>query len=405
MSRIIDFLKSNIRIIIVLIIIAVFIAFYVSKNEFSNKTIYTVVNGNIESSIETNLYLIKNETVVDYDKNQAITSIIDQGKRASKYEAIATYQNESYDDYQNQIADIDKQIQTLVKDLPVSYSADISNIEDKILKYSIEVQGTTSYLKIQEYKTKLDELAYKKITILANASPDSSAIRDLITKRENLVNLSKSSDNTILASVSGIVTYKTDGIEDKYSYSNIESYSSSEFDNLISMYDNSTNSEFGIKIVDNFGAYFLVKTQSGQYDEHIKEGKNYKIRISDFENLTLKATLVKNINEAGYNYSLFEIHNEIDNLVDYRKLSCEVVWNTIEGMAVPLNAIYTDEIDNYEYVLMVYGTDYVKVPINVKAKSDSIALVENVDTEVYEKYNLDSTFKLELYDELVIEKK
>lgn len=404
MNKIIDFLKSNIRVIIVLTIILIFIIFYISKKEFSKKTIYTVINGNIESSEETNIYLLKKETIVDYDKNQSVTDIIDQGKRASRYEAVATYKNDSYDDYQRQIEDIDKQIQTLVKDLPLTYSADISNIDDKILKYSNEVQGTTSYLKIQEYKTKLDELAYKKITILANSSPDSSAIRDLVAKRENLVNLSKTSDQNIISPVSGIVTYKIDGLEGVISYDEILNYSASELENLISMYDSNTNNEFGIKIIDNFGAYFLVKTPSGKYDEYIKEGKNYKIRVSDFENLVLTATLIKNINDSGYNYSLFEIHNEIDSLVDYRKLSCEIVWNTIEGMAVPLNAIYTDEVNNYPYVLMVYGTDYVKVPINIVSKSDSIALVENVDKEVYEKYNLDTTFILELYDELVIEK-
>lgn len=404
MNKIIDFLKSNIRVIIVLTIILIFIIFYISKKEFSKKTIYTVINGNIESSEETNIYLLKKETIVDYDKNQSVTAIIDQGKRASRYEAVATYKNDSYDDYQKQIEDIDKQIQTLVKDLPLTYSADISNIDDKILKYSNEVQGTTSYLKIQEYKTKLDELAYKKITILANSSPDSSAIRDLVAKRENLVNLSKTSDHNIISPVSGIVTYKIDGLEGVISYDEILNYSASELEKFISMYDSNTNNEFGIKIIDNFGAYFLVKTPSGKYDEYIKEGKNYNIRVSDFENLVLTATLIKNINDSGYNYSLFEIHNEIDSLVDYRKLSCEIVWNTIEGMAVPLNAIYTDEVNNYPYVLMVYGTDYVKVPINIVSKSDSIALVENVDKEVYEKYNLDTTFILELYDELVIEK-
>lgn len=404
MNKIIDFLKSNIRVIIVLTIILIFIIFYISKKEFSKKTIYTVISGNIESSEETNIYLLKKETIVDYDKNQSVTAIIDQGKRASRYEAVATYKNDSYDDYQRQIEDIDKQIQTLVKDLPLTYSADISNIDDKILKYSNEVQGTTSYLKIQEYKTKLDELAYKKITILANSSPDSSAIRDLVAKRENLVNLSKTSDHNIISPVSGIVTYKIDGLEGVISYDEILNYSASELEKFISMYDSNTNNEFGIKIIDNFGAYFLVKTPSGKYDEYIKEGKNYKIRVSDFENLVLTATLIKNINDSGYNYSLFEIHNEIDSLVDYRKLSCEIVWNTIEGMAVPLNAIYTDEVNNYPYVLMVYGTDYVKVPINIVSKSDSIALVENVDKEVYEKYNLDTTFILELYDELVIEK-
>ena len=404
MAKIIDFFKENIKVIIVVAILLTFLIFYLSKEELGKKTIYTVVNGSIESSIETNLYLIKNETVIDYDKTQAITSIIDQGKRTSKNEAIATYKNDSYDEYQNQINDIDKQIQTLVKDLPVTYSADISNIEDKIFKYSNEVQKTTSYLKIQEYKTKLDELAYKKITILANSSPDSSAIRDLVSKRENLVKLSKSSNNIISSSMAGIVTYKVDGLENKFSYKNVQKFSTQNFEELISAYDGSKNSEFGIKVVDNFGAYFLVKTSCGDFDQYIKAGKQYKIRISDLENLSMYATLVSNSTDNGYNYSLFKIDNEIDNLIDYRKLSCEVVWNTIEGMAVPLNSIYTDEIEGYEYVLMVFGTDYVKVPVNIIAKSDSIAIVENASNEVYEKYNLDTTFKLELYDELVIEK-
>ena len=404
MEKVVNFLNTNIKIIIIVVILLAFFVLYISKNEFNHKTTYTVINGDIESSVETNLYLIKNETVIDYDNSKAIISIVDQGKRASKNEAIATYQNESYDDYQKQIADIDKQIQTLVKDLPTTYSADISNVDNNILKYSKEVQNTTSYLKIQEYKTKLDELAYKKITILANASPDSSAIRDLVSKRERLVELSKNSNNIISTSVSGVVTYKIDGIEEKISYNNIENYSESDFESLISMYDNN-NSEFGIKVIDNFGAYLLVKTKTGDNDKYIKQGNRYKIRISDLENLTLIARLKKNISSNGYNYSLFEINNEIDKLVDYRKLSCEVVWNSISGMAVPLNSIYTDEEKGYQYVLMVYGADYKRVLINIISKSDSIAIVENVDKSQYDKYNLDSTFKLELYDELVIEEK
>ena len=74
-------------------------------------------------------------------------------------------------------------------------------------------------------------------------------------------------------------------------------------------------------------------------------------------------------------------------------------------MAVPLNAVYKDETQEYNYVLLVYGTDYIRVPVRIIAQSDSIAIVENVDNEEYEKYNLDSTFKLEVYDELVIEEK
>ena len=403
MKKVLDFLKANIRIIVIAVILLVFIIVYKSKDVFTHKTIYTVVNGDLESMTETNLYLLKSENIVDYNKEESITAIVDQGKRASKYEAIATYQNDSYEDYQNQIAQIDKQIQSLIKDMPETHSADITGIENKILKYASELQGTTSYSKIQEYKAKLDELAYKKITILANSSPEDSAIRDLISKREELVRLSKTSENTIWTDRSGIVTYKLDGLEGILDYGNITNYSAQDLDNIIEKYNTNGNNEFGIKIVNNFNAYLLVKTPKGENDEYIKEGRTYNIRVADLENTTLKVRLTKNIAEGDYNYSIFEIQNEIDSLVDYRKLSCEVIWNTISGMAVPLNAIYHDDAQNYDYVLMVYGTDYKRVAVNIKRKSDSIAIVENVDKSTAESYGLDTSFVLEMYDELVIE--
>ena len=403
MKKVLDFLKANIRIIIIAVILLVFIIVYKSKDVFTHKTIYTVVNGDLESITETNLYLLKSENIVDYNKEESITAIVDQGKRASKYEAIATYQNDSYEDYQNQIAQIDKQIQSLIKDMPETHSADITGIENKILKYASELQGTTSYSKIQEYKAKLDELAYKKITILANSSPEDSAIRDLISQREELVRLSKTSENTIWTDRSGIVTYKLDGLEGILDYGNITNYSAQDLDNIIEKYNTNGNNEFGIKIVNNFNAYLLVKTPKGENDEYIKEGRTYNIRVADLENTTLKVRLTKNIAEGDYNYSIFEIQNEIDSLVDYRKLSCEVIWNTISGMAVPLNAIYHDDEQNYDYVLMVYGTDYKRVAVNIKRKSDSIAIVENVDKSTAESYGLDTSFVLEMYDELVIE--
>lgn len=403
MRKVLDFLKANIRIVVIAVILLVFIIVYKSKDVFTHKTIYTVVNGDLESITETNLYLLKSENIVDYNKEEAITAIVDQGKRASKYEAIATYQNESYADYQNQIAQIDKQIQSLIKDMPETHSADITSIENKILKYASELQGTNSYSKIQEYKAKLDELAYKKITILANSSPENSAIRDLLSQREELVRLSKTSENTIWTDRAGIVTYKIDGLEGILDYGNVTNYSAQELDNIIEKYNTNGNNEFGIKIVNNFNAYLLVKTPKGENDDYIKEGRTYSIRVADLENTTLRVKLTKNIVEGDYNYSIFEIQNEIDSLVDYRKLSCEVIWNTISGMAVPLNAIYHDDEQNYDYVLMVYGTDYKRVAVNIKRKSDSIAIVENVEKSVAESYGLDTSFILEMYDELVIE--
>lgn len=403
MNKVMDFLKANIKMIVLFIVIVCIFAFSLNKDTMKKKVTYTIVEGTIEKSQETNLYLLKKETLINYDNTLPVTAIIDQGKRASKGEAIATYKNDSYDEYLNQVAEIDKQIQTLVKDLPLTYSADIANLENKILDYSVEIQKTTSYSKMLEYKAKLDELAYKKITVLANSTPDSSAIRDLIAQRENLVRLSKESSNTISTPVNGIVTYKTDGLEDSYQYASLESYDVNQFNEIINKYDGALNSEFGIKIVDNYDVYFLTKTAKDENDQYVKQYSRYRIRISDFENKTIYASLINKLQDENYNYCLFKITNEIDGFIDYRKLSCEVVWNSVSGMAVPTNAIYKDVEKGYDYVLMVYGAEYVKVPIKIVASSDSIVIADNYSKDEIEAMGLDNRFKLELYDELIIE--
>lgn len=403
MNKVIEVLKQNIKIIILILAIVIFFIFFLNKDALKKKTIYTIVNGTIERSQETNLYLLKKESLVEYNKSLPVISIIDQGKRTSKLETIATYKSNSYDDYQNQIAQVDKQIQLLIKDLPATYSADITNIEDKILSYAKEAQSTTSYVKMQECKAKLDELAYRKIIVLANSTPDSSAIRDLINKREELVKLSKEASDVINAPISGIVTYKIDGLENTYDYNDIEDYDIQKYNEIISKYDTATSSEFGIKVVDNYSVYLLLKTKRDENEQYIAENNRYRIRITDFENTTYYSQLIKLTQDEEYNYCLFKISNEIDNIVDYRKLSCEVVWKTQSGMAIPTNAIYKDEEKGYDYVLMVYGAEYIRVPINIVASSDSIVIADNLEKEEIESLGLDPTFKIELYDQLVIE--
>ena len=77
MSKVIDVLKSNIKVIIVFILILCFVIFFFSKNSLKKKTTYTVIDGTIEQSDETNLYVLKNETLVDYDSTQPVTAIVD----------------------------------------------------------------------------------------------------------------------------------------------------------------------------------------------------------------------------------------------------------------------------------------------------------------------------------------
>lgn len=77
------------------------------------------------------------------------------------------------------------EIQSLIKDLPAVYSSDITNIDNEISNLSMETIKTNSYVKMQEYKTKLNELAYKVIT-LGELSPNGSKIKVIEKFRKSI---------------------------------------------------------------------------------------------------------------------------------------------------------------------------------------------------------------------------
>lgn len=195
--------KNKHNILVVVMIIAIVISIVIYKRYLNVKTTYTVVNGYVEKTTDTLGIILKDETVVELNKKEAAIPIIEQNKRVAKDEVVAMYKNARYDEYLNNIDELDKTIQTLIVDLPASYSNDVSSLDAQITALSKKARDETSYIKMQEYKSKIDELAYKKVIILGQRSPEGSKVRELIEQREQVEknSMSFSTDN-ILSPVS-----------------------------------------------------------------------------------------------------------------------------------------------------------------------------------------------------------
>ena len=73
---------------------------------FKNSETYTVVNGYVEKTTDTQGIIIKQENVLELNNNNSIIPLTEQGKRVRKEEAIAIYQNSKYQEYNNQINEI-----------------------------------------------------------------------------------------------------------------------------------------------------------------------------------------------------------------------------------------------------------------------------------------------------------
>ncbi len=393
--------KKNIFFIIAIILIAISILLY--KVVFKSKSTYTVINGYVEKISDTAGIVLKDESIIELKNNTSAAPVIEQGRRVSKNNVIATYKSSSYENYLSQIEQIDNDIQTLVKDLPITYSVDVSNIENEISEITKQSSKTTSYLKMQEYKSKVDELANKKVIILGQLSPAGSKIRELIEKREKIEEENRHSNDNIKAPKSGVVTYKLDNLENQIDISNVLKLTISEIDNLFDKYSSNNLNNFGIKIVNNFLAYFVVKIENGEYDNYIKDGKIYTIKINEKKSIEFSSKLVKSLKDDKNNYLIFEIDNGIENIIDHRLVNLEIIWDKKEGMAVLKDAIKRNEQNTYDYVTVVNGGEYLHVPVKIISSNEGICIVDNFTTEEKKELGIeDNKNKINLYDILVI---
>lgn len=365
---------------------------------------YTVINGYVEKVDDTTAALIKQESVLELRKDSSAIPVVEQGKRAAKDEVLAVYKSEDYDEYLSKINDMDESIASLVKDLPTTYSLDITNIQNEISSVTKNAYGENSYLKMQEYKSMLDELSYRKVNTLSELSPAGSKIRELIEERKALENQNKMSGDNIKASVSGVVTYKIDGLENIVDFSKVEELSSDKIDEIWGKYKENNINNFGIKIINNYSAYLITKVPRGENDKYIKEGSVYKLKLNgNNNNNTLEGTLIKNIQTDQFNYSIFHISNGIEDLIDNRLLDVEIIWNREEGMAVLKNAIKRNTEDTYYYVTLVNGGQYMDIPIKIVSSSDTVCIVTNFSKEERESLNITTTSTLQMYDVLVVQ--
>ena len=380
------------------------IIFVVYKINIKSQITYTVINGYVEKISDSQSVILTEENVINVESGKVFYPVIEEGKRVAKDEIIATYQNIDYENYLSQISQMDSLIETLIKDLPTTYSADVSKINNQIEEITDKSANVNSYVKMQEYKSKLDKLSYKKVSALSSLSPNGSKIRELIEQREELEKKYKESGASIKTNVAGVVSYKIDGLENKVEFDKVLDYTEKEYDEIFSNYSSVLQNNLGVKIINNFEAYLLTIIPQGENDEYIKEGSKYNLKLTDMENKEISAKLVKKSQKDGNNYLVFYINNYIENFTQIRETGIEIIWDKTEGMAVFKTAIKKSEDENYDYVTLVNGGRYLPVPVNIISSSDTVCIVENFTSEQKEHFGITSNAILELYDILVIER-
>ncbi len=339
--------KIILYIIILAVVIYVLYTIYLLIIQPTN--IFTIEEGKLYQE-ETNIgYVIRDEKVVKgQNYKNGMEQIISEGERASTNENIFRYYSTNETSLKQKIAELDTKIQDVMKSDTGLYTSDMKLLENQIDEKIENISKITDVAKLTEYKKQIENLVTKKAKTAGESSPKGSYLRQLIEERKKYESELNSGAEYVKAPMSGIVSYRVDGLEEILTPNNFGALSKEYLEGLDLKTGKivATNEECG-KVIDNFTCYIATITSSEEAKQ-AKVGDKVKVRLSN--NTQVGAEITNIINEEDEDIIIIlKLKNQIEELINYRKITFDLIWWDASGLKVPNQAIV--KINDLDYVV------------------------------------------------------
>lgn len=367
--------------------------------------VFIVANGSLSYEEPTEGYIIRDEiTLQGENYKNGIVQILSDGERAASGESFFRYYSNSEENILNQIAELDEEINEVIESNNLNLvSSDISSIE-KQMEETIDLMYDVNYLqKNQENKNKIEAYISKKAQITGVMSPTNSYVRILTDKRLELEKQLEAGSELVKSPKSGLVSYRVDGLEEILKVDNFD-YLTTELLNSFDLKVGATiplSNEKG-KVVDNFVSYIAVSMDT-ERAMAAKVEDNVTIRLSNSDEIEAKITYIKD--EEKSRIIVFKITQDIYELLQYRKITMDVVWWKYSGLKVSNSSLI--EEDDKVYVERNKAGFPEKILVKVLRQNDTYSIVENYEDEElkslgYTDDEISKMSKIDLYDEIVL---
>ncbi len=156
------------------------------------------------------------------------------------------------------------------------------------------------------------------------------------------------------------------------------------------------------KVVDNFECYIacVMDTEKASV---AKQNDSALLRLPSSQEV--KATIEHIAEDENGRVIVFRITDCVEELIEYREISVDVVWWNFEGMKVSNLAI--QEENDISFVERSKAGYLEKIYIKVSRQNDTYSIVENyTDEELaklgFEEKEIKERKKLNLYDEILL---
>jgi len=397
--------KRNVIISVAVFIIILYLLYTIYLLIKQPTNVFTVEEGKLYKE-ETGIgYVIRKEKVVKGENyKNGMEQIKAEGERTAVNENIFRYYSTNEENLKTKISELDIKIQEIMTSDKNVLTADMKNLENQIDGKLEDVSKLKDVSKLIEYKKDIDNLVAKKAKIVGDNSPKGSYLRDLIEERKSYENQLNSGAEYVKAPISGLVSYRVDGLEETLTPENFGLINEEYLEKLDLKTGKivATNEECG-KVIDNFSCYIAIITDSEEA-KLSKVGDNVKLRLPN--NVEVKAEITNISSENDEKRILFlKLNKQVEELINYRKITFDLIWWDSSGLKVPNQAIV--KIDDLDYVIRSRAGYLSKILVRVKKQTEKYSIVEPYTNEELKELGLtdkeiNNYKRISIYDEIMV---
>lgn len=403
----INTIKKNIMQVILLsliIFIIILFAYQIISLVINPTDSFIVKQGTISQAESLTGYVIRDEKVIETDENQTkLIQIKNEGEKVALGETIFRYEAANEQELNAKIEELNTQIQTAMEGQEgIVPNSDIKALEKQIENRVSLVRNKNNIQQIKEYKTDINGYITKKAKISGELSPSGAYINNLISERINTENQLRNSSKYETAQMSGIVSYRVDGLEDVLTIENFDNIDSKLLQGLdLTTGQIVTTSNTKSKIINNFVCYIAIITNSEEAKK-AEVGDKIEIKLSSNQEIPAEIVDIKQ-DEKGIRLIL-KITQEVEFLSSYRKISLDVIWWEKSGLRVPNSSIIYE--NGLSYVIRKKAEMLSKVLVKIVKENDNYSIITSYKTEElknmgYTIQEINNMRTISIYDEIL----
>jgi len=398
--------KQLLGIVLISVIICLTIyIIYAIITLFANPTDNFIIKEDILTAEESTVgYVIREEVVIDTKQYESgIVKIKGEGEKVAKGETIFRYYTENEEQIKNEIQNLDEQIQEALKgqaDLP---SSDIEALDDRIEEELKDLNKKNSIQEIEESKKDIDTYITKKAKIAGELSPAGSYINNLIKQRTSLEQELYNSTEYVVANTSGVVSYRIDNLEAVLTPNTFDTLDKDKLNNLeLKTGQIIASTDSSAKIINNFESYIAIISDSEEAMSK-EEGDTVYLRLSNLQEIKAKLEYIKE--DGGDRILILKITEGVEELINYRKISLDIIWWKKEGLKAPKSSIIYE--NGLSYIVRVKSDNLSKILVKVEQENDNYCIIRNYKTSELEELGytaeeIEDMKQVSIYDEILL---